>query len=97
MQNDQWTMTANSCHKFYFALSRLTQTFQEVVKQMMPKPLHAHPSLSGFYTKYAAFLIFNFQQEEVTGFHNANVFSFIFIFISILQPSQCKRAGLSRV
>ena len=43
----------------------------------MPEPLQSHPSFRSFYTIYAAFHLFNFRQEEITGVHDVNVFSFI--------------------
>ena len=44
---------------------------------MMPAPLQSHPSVCGFYTIYAAFHLFKFRQEEITGVHDVNVLSFI--------------------
>ena len=44
---------------------------------MMPAPLQSHPSNYGFYTIYAAFHLFKFQQEGITGVHDVNVLSFI--------------------
>ena len=44
---------------------------------MMPAPQQSHPSVCGFYTIYAAFHLFKFRQEEVTGVHDVNVLSFI--------------------
>ena len=45
--------------------------------QMVRKRLQDHPSVRGFYTIYAAFHLFKFQQEEITGVHDVNVLSFI--------------------
>ena len=48
----------------------------------MPASLQSHPSVCGFYTIiYAAFHLFNFRQEEVTGFHDVNELSFISNFM----------------
>ena len=44
---------------------------------MMPAPLQSHPSVCGFYTIYAAFHLFKFRQEEITGIHDVNLLSFI--------------------
>ena len=44
---------------------------------MMPAPLQSHPSVCGFYTKYAAFHLFKFPPEEITGVHDVIVLSFI--------------------
>ena len=57
------------CHKKY---SFLKQQYE----QMMPEPLQSHPSVCGFYTIYAAFHLFKFRQEEITGVHDVNVLSF---------------------
>ena len=46
-------------------------------KQMMQAPLQSHPSVCGFFTKYAAFHLFKFRLEEIAGVHDVNVLSFI--------------------
>ena len=53
-------------------------------KQMMPAPLHSHPSVCGFHTIYAAFHLFKFRQEEITRVHDVNVPSFISNFMESL-------------
>ena len=50
-------------------------------KQMLPAPLQSHPNVCGFCTNYAAFHLFKFQQEEVTGVHDVNLLSFISIYM----------------
>ena len=45
--------------------------------QLMPEPLQSHPNICGSYTTNAAFHLFKSGQEEITGFHNVNVLSFI--------------------
>ena len=80
MQGEHWIMIANSCQKLYFAdsLGREKYSFlKQHYEQMMPEPLQSHPSVCGFYTKYAAFHLFKFRQEEITGVHDVNVLSFI--------------------
>ena len=80
MQCELWIMIANFQHELYFAdsLGRKKYSFLKPhYKQMMPAPLQSHPSVCGFYTKYAAFHLFKFRQEEITGFHDVNVLSFI--------------------
>ena len=47
--------------------------------QMVRTRLQGHSSVCRFYTIYAAFHLFEFQQEEITGFHDVNVLSFIVI------------------
>ena len=39
----------------------------------MPAPLQSHPNVCGFYTIHAAFHLFKFRQEEITGVHDVNV------------------------
>ena len=74
-------MIANFRHDLYFAdsLGRKAYSFlnNQHYKQMMPAPLQSHPSVCGFFTFYAAFHLFKFQQEEITGFHDVNVLSFM--------------------
>ena len=73
-------MIANSRQKLYFAdsLGRKKYSFlKQQYERMMPEPLQSHPSVCGFYTRYAAFHLFKFRQEEITGVLNVNVLSFI--------------------
>ena len=77
-------MIENFRHELYFAdsLGRKGYSFLEQhYKQMMPTPVQSHPSLCGFYTIYAAFHLFKFQQEEITRVHDVNVLSFVFNFM----------------
>ena len=85
MQGDPWIMIANSRHILYFAdsLGRKKYSFlKEHYEQMMPEPLQSQPSNCGFYTIYAAFHLFKFRQEEITGVHDVNVLSFISTFFT---------------
>ena len=80
MQGEHWIMIAKSCQKLYFAdsLGRKKYSFlKQQYEQMMPEPLQSHPSVCGFYTIYAAFHLFKFRHEEITGVHDVNVLSFI--------------------
>ena len=80
MQGEHWIMIAKSCQKLYIAdsLGRKKYSFlKQEYEQMMPEPLQSHPSVCGFYTIYAAFHLFKFPQEEITGVHDVNVLSFI--------------------
>ena len=80
MQGEYWIMIANFRHELYLAVSldRKKYSFlKQLYKQMMPGPLQSHPSVCDFYTTYAAFHLFKFQQEEITGVHDVNVLSFI--------------------
>ena len=80
MQGEHWIMIANFRQKLYFAdsLGRNGYRFlKQHNKQMMPAPLQSHPNVCGFYTIYAAFDLFKFRQEDLTGVHDGNVLSFI--------------------
>ena len=80
MQGEQSIMIANSRQKLYFAdsLGRKKYSFlKQQYEQMMPERLQSHPSVCGFYTIYAAFHLFKFRQEEITGVHDVIVLSFI--------------------
>ena len=80
MQGEHWIMIANFCQKLFFAdtLGRKKYSFlKQQYEQMMPEPLQSHPSVCGFFTLYAAFHLFKFRQEEITGVHDVNVLSFI--------------------
>ena len=80
MQGEHWIMIANSRQKLYFADSLGSKNYsflKQQYEQMMPEPLQSHPSVCGFYTIYAAFHLFNFRQEEITGVLDVNVLSFI--------------------
>ena len=85
MQGQHWIMIANFQHELYFADSpgRKGYSFfkNQHYKQMMPALLQSHPSVCGFYTIYAAFHLFKFQQKEITGVHDVNVLSSISNFI----------------
>ena len=73
-------MFANSRQKMFFADSlgpKMYSFLKQHYEQMMPEPLQSHPSVCGFYTIYAAFHLFNFRQEEITGVHDVNVLSFV--------------------
>ena len=80
MQGEHWIMIANSRQKLYFADSlgrKKYSILKQQYEQMMPEPLQSHSSVCGFYTIYAAFHLFQFRQEEITGVHDVNVLSFI--------------------
>ena len=85
MQGEHWIMIANSRHEVFFADSHGRKGYSflnnQHYKQMMPTPLQSHPSVCGFYTIYAAFHLFKFRQEEITGVHDVNVLSFISNFM----------------
>ena len=75
-------MIANSRHKLYFAHSFSQPSFfKQQYKEMIPEPLQLHSSVCGFYAIYAAFHLFKFRQEEITGAHEVNVLSFIIYYI----------------
>ena len=79
MQGEYWIMIAKSCQILYFAhsLGRKKYSFlKQHYEQMMPEQLQSHPSVCGFYTIYAAFHLFKFRQEEITGVQDVNALSF---------------------
>ena len=80
MQFEHWIMIAKFRHELYFADSLGCKGYSFLklhYKQMMPAPLQSHQSVCGFYTIYAAFHLFKFRQEEITGVHDVNILSFI--------------------
>ena len=85
MQGEHWIMIASFRHELFFADSlgckRYSFLNNQHDKQMMPARLQSHPSVCGFYTIYAAFHLFKFRQEEITGVHDVNVLSFISNFM----------------
>ena len=84
VQGEHWIMISNFRHELYFAdsLGREKYSFlKQYYKQMIPAPLQSHPSVCGFYTIYAAFYLFKFRQEKITGVHDVNVLSSLSIFM----------------
>ena len=87
IQGEHWILIANFRHELYFADSLGCKVYsflnnnKQHYKQMMPAPLQSHPSVWGFYTRYAAFLLFKFPQEEITGVHDIIKLSFISNFM----------------
>ena len=80
MQGEHWIMISNFRHDLYFAESLGCKKYsflKQRYKQMMPAPLQSHSIVYGFYTMYAAFLVFKFRQEKITGVHDVKVLSFI--------------------
>ena len=78
---EHWIMVAKFHHELYFAdslgLSIISHPFlKQNYSQMVRTRLQDHPSVCGFYTICAAFHLFKFQQEEITGVHDVNVLSF---------------------
>ena len=82
MQGEHWVMSAIFQHELHFADSVGCKGYSflnnnQHYKQMMSTPLQSHPCVCGFYTIYAAFHLFKFRQEKITGVHDVNVLSFI--------------------
>ena len=78
---EHWIMIAKFHHEMYFAdslgLSINKYPFwKQNYSQMVRTRLQEHLSVCGFYTIYAAFQLFKFQQEDITGVHDDKVFSF---------------------
>ena len=91
MQGEHWIKFANFRHQLYFADSLACKGYSflnnnQHYKQMMPAPLESRPSFCTFYTIYADFHLFNFQQEETTGVQDVNVLSFISNYLWFFQP-----------
>ena len=79
MQGEHWITIAKLRHQLYFAdfLGLKDYNFlRKNYKQMIPERLQRHQSLCGFYTIYAAFLLFKIGQEEITCVHDLFVLSF---------------------
>ena len=89
MQGEHWIMIANFRHELYSADSLGCKGYSFLInqhyKQMMPARLQSHPSVCGFYTIYAAFHLFKFRQEEITGVHDVNVLSFMSNYMWFFQ------------
>ena len=81
MQGEHWIMIATFRHELYFADSLGCKGYSylnnQLFRLMMPAPLQSHPNVCGFYTLYAAFHLFKFQQKEITRVHGINILSFI--------------------
>ena len=80
MQGEHWRMVAKSRQILYFADSLSCKKYsflKQHCEQMISEPLQSHPSVGGFYTIYAAFHLFKFRQEKITGVHDVNELSFI--------------------
>ena len=84
MQGKHCITSANFCQLLFFAnsLGRRKYTFlKEQYEQMIPEPQQSHPSVCGFYTIYAAFHLFKFRQEQITGVHDGDKRSFIINYV----------------
>ena len=82
MQGEHWIMIAKLRHQLVFADSLCRNDYKFLrkdYKRIIPDQLQLHQSLCGVYTIYAAFLLFKFGQEEITGVQDLNVPSFISI------------------
>ena len=79
---EHWIMIAKFCHDMYFADSlglsiKIYHFLKQKYSQMVRTRLQDHPRVCEFNTKYAAFQLFKFKQEEITGVHDDNKPSFI--------------------
>ena len=92
-------MIANSRQILYFADSLGSKKCSFVKQQfehMMQETLQSHPGVCCFYTIYAAFHLFKFPLEEITGIHDVSVLSVISNYIKVfnfsnvgVQVTQC--------
>ena len=81
-------MIANSRQILSFADSlgfKMYSFLKNKYEQMMPEPLQSYPTVCGFYTIYAAFHLFKFRREEITGVHDVKVLSFRSIYIKLFN------------
>ena len=79
---EHWIMIAKLHHELFFVdsfgLSINNYPFlKQNYSRMIWTRLQDHPSVCSFYTNYAAFKLFKFQQE-ITGVHDVNV---IFLYV----------------
>ena len=73
-------MIANSCQLLCFAESlacTICSFFKQQNEQTISEPLQSHPIVCGFHTVYAAFHVFKFWREEITGVDHVDELSFI--------------------
>ena len=87
---EHWILIAKFPHELYFAdslgLSINNYTFlKQNYSQRLRIGLQDHPSVCGFYNIYAAFHLFKFQQEEITGVLDVNVLSFLSNFMQLIS------------
>ena len=93
-------MLANSRKILSFAdsLSRKKYSLlKQQYEQIMPEPLQSHPSVCGFNKIYAAFHLFQFPQEEITGINDFIVLSFISNFNKFFNFSNLNVQGIECV
>ena len=86
MQGEHWRLIAYFRQKLTLVVVKYS-FLKHQYKQMMPASLQSDSSVCGFYTIFAAFHLFNFRQEEITGVLDVNVFSFISIYMKFLNFS----------
>ena len=89
MPVEHWIMIAKFHHDLHFADSiglpiNNYPFLKQNYSQMVQTRLQDHHSVCSFYTIYAAFHLFKFQQEELIGVHDVNVFSFISNFMYLI-------------
>ena len=80
MHGEHWIMIAKSRQIMYFADSLGSEKcsfLKQHYEQMMPEQLQSHASVGNFYMIYAAFHLFKFRQEKITGDHDVKELSFI--------------------
>ena len=80
MQGEHWIIIAKHRHQFYSADSLCRKddnVLRKNYKRMIPERLQLHQSFCEFHTIYAAFPLFKFGQEEITGVYDLNVLSSI--------------------
>ena len=83
---EHWVTIAKFQHELYFADSlglsvKYYPFLKQYYSQVVRIRLQDQPSVWVFYTIYAAFHLFKFQQEDILGVHDVIVLSFISNFM----------------
>ena len=88
VQGEHWIMVEDCRHNLYFADSLGQPCFpKQQYKQIMQRQLQPHPNVFSFYTIYAAFHLFRFQQEECLEFTMSTFFHIHVPTCNISKPS----------
>lgn len=85
-KGEHWLMIARKAEKYYFAdsLGRKQRQYpflKRKYKQMIPDKLQEMDNMCGFYTIYAAYQLFKFNQENLIGLVDVDILLFISNFM----------------
>ena len=91
MSGEHWVMIAMFKQQLCFAdsLGGSCIFLKQDYHKMVPVKLQSPSSVCGFYAIYAAFHLFKFQQEQITGFHDINVLSYISNYMETMLIVKC--------